>query len=130
MKQHLDYISGSRKEPIGQLVADVPEKILNAFIRSEHPQTTAFLLTKMNPDQAAVAVQTMDEDVQTDILIRISELNMVKADVVDEVREVIRATLSSDNSGDEEVSGPKAAAEILNYVERTNEERIVSEIGS
>lgn len=124
----LEYITGSRKEPISQIIADVPDKILNAFIAAEHPQTVSFLMTKMNPDQAAKVLQTMPEEAQTDILIRIANLNNVKGDVVDEVREVLRAQLKTGNQNEEEVVGPKSAADILNFVDRTNEERIITEI--
>jgi len=124
----LEYITGTRKEPISQIVADVPEKILTAFIAAEHPQTVAFLMTKMNPDQAAQVLQTMAEEAQTDILIRIANLNNVKGDVVDEVREVLRGQLRVSGLNEEEVSGPKSAADILNFVDRTNEARIITEI--
>lgn len=125
----LEYISGSKKEPISTIIQDVPEKILNSFIAAEHPQTIAFLMTKMNPDQAATIVQRMPEETQTDVLIRIAHLNNVKSDVLDEVREVLRTQLRGGGlSEEEEVSGPKSAANILNFVERTNEERILSEI--
>ena len=124
----LEYITGSRKEPISQIIADIPEKILNSFIAAEHPQTISFLLTKMNADQAAQVLQTMNEEAQTDLLIRIANLNMVKGDVVDEVREVLRSTLRSGGINEEEVSGPKSAADILNFVDRNNEERIITEI--
>ena len=124
----LEYITGSRKEPISAILADVPEKILHDFIAAEHPQTVSFLLTKMNPDQAAGTLQSLAEDMQTDVLIRIANLNTVKGDVVDEVREVLRAQLRSSGSTEEEVIGAKSAADILNFVDRTNEERILTEI--
>jgi flagellar motor switch protein FliG len=124
----LEYISGARKEPISTIIADVPEKILQGFITSEHPQTVSFLLTKMNPDQAAAVLQTLSEEAQTDILIRIAHLNMVKGDVVDEVREVLRAQLRVVGTNEEEVIGTKSAADILNFVDRNNEERILTEI--
>lgn len=125
----LDYITGSKKEFISAIIADVPDKILHSFIHAEHPQTVAFLLTKMNADQAASVLQTMGEEGQTDVLVRIANLNNVKSEVVDEVREVLRATLRGAGlAEEEEVGGPKAAADILNFVERTNEERILGEI--
>jgi flagellar motor switch protein FliG len=125
----LEYISGSKKEPISTIIQDVPEKILNSFIAAEHPQTISFLMTKMNPDQAASIIQRMPEESQTDVLIRIAHLNNVKSDVLDEVREVLRSQLRGGGlSEEEEVVGPKSAANILNFVERTNEERILSEI--
>lgn len=125
----LEYITGARKEPISAIIQDVPEKILNGFIAAEHPQTVAFLMTKMNPDQAAQVLQKMGEEVQTDILVRIAHLNNVKADVIDEVREVLRSQLKGNGlNEEEEVSGPKSAADILNFIDRTNEERILTEI--
>ena len=125
----LEYITGSRKEPIAAIIADCSEKILTSFIAAEHPQTVAFLMTKMNPDQAATVLQTMSEESQTNILIRIANLNNVKADVVDEVREVLRQQLRGTGlSEEEEVVGAKSAADILNFVERSNEERILTEI--
>ena len=125
----LDYITGSKKESISGIIADIPEKILNAFIAAEHPQTISFLMTKMNPDQAALTLQKMPEEQQTDILIRIAHLNNVKGEVVDEVREVLKSSLRGSGLADEEeVGGPKSAADILNFVERNNEERIITEI--
>lgn len=125
----LEYITGSRKEPISQIISDVPEKILNAFISAEHPQTVSFLMTKINPDQAAQVLQRLPEEQQTDILIRVANLNNVKADVVDEVREVLRSQLRGNGlNEEEEIGGPKAAADILNFVDRTNEARILTEI--
>lgn len=124
----LEYISGSRKDSISSIIRDVPDKILISFVAAEHPQTVAFLLTRMNPDQAAMVLQTMSEDAQTDLLVRIANLNMVKADVVDEVREVLRVTLRNASQNEEEVIGAKSAADILNFVDRNNEERIISEI--
>ena len=125
----LGYVTGTRKEPISSILADVPERILTPFIAAEHPQTISFLMTKMNPDQAALVLQTLTEEQQTDILVRISHLNTVRNEVLDEVREVLRASLKgSSASEEEELFGPKAAADILNFVERNNEDRILSEI--
>jgi flagellar motor switch protein FliG len=125
----LDYVTGSRKEPISSILQEVPFRILTPFISAEHPQTISFLMTKMHPDQAAHVLQSLTEEQQTDILVRVSQLNNVRNEVLDEVREVLRASLRGTSaSEEEELFGPKAAADILNFVERNNEERILSEI--
>jgi flagellar motor switch protein FliG len=41
---------------------------------------------------------------------------------------VLRSQLRGSDLQDEEIGGPKAAADILNFVERNNEERIINEI--
>lgn len=125
----LEYISGSRKEAISSLIADIPSNIVDNFIQSEHPQTIAFLLTKMSPEQAADLLAKMTEEMQTDVLVRVSQLEHVKADVIDEVREVLRTQLRGVSMREEEeAGGPKACADILNFVDRNNEERILTEI--
>jgi flagellar motor switch protein FliG len=125
----LEYITGSRKEPLSTLIGDIPSNIVDNFIQSEHPQTIAFLMTKMTPDMAADLLSKMTEDLQTDVLVRIAQLEHVKSDVVDEVREVLRSQLRGVSMGEEEeVGGAKATADILNFVERNNEERILAEI--
>ena len=88
----------------------------------------AFLLTMMNPDQAATVLKQMQPEMQSDVLIRISNLSNIKTDVIDEVREVLRDQLRAGTLQDEELGGPQSAANILNFVDRTNEERIITEI--
>jgi len=124
----IDYVDGTIKQPIGTIIGGVPEKLLYGFVSAEHPQTIAFLMTAMNPDQAASVLRQMTPEAQTDVLIRISNLSQVKADVVDEVREVLQATLCGEDSADEDIGGPKSAADILNFIDRTSEERIITEI--
>ena len=125
----LEYITGSRKEPLSALIGDIPQNIVDNFIQSEHPQTMAFLLTKMNPEMSADLLGKMPEEMQTDVLVRVSQLEHVKADVIDEVREVLRTQLRGVSMGaEEEIGGPKATADILNFVDRNNEERILAEI--
>ncbi|MFN4895487.1 MAG: flagellar motor switch protein FliG [Pseudomonadota bacterium] len=124
----LEYVNGTRKQPIGKIIGGVPEKLLLGFISAEHPQTIAFLMTVMNPDQAALVLKQMQPEMQTDVLIRISNISNVKADVVDEVREVLQVQLCGDGTDDEDIGGPKSAADILNFIDRSSEERIIAEI--
>ncbi len=125
----LDFMTGTRKEPLSSLLGEVPERILQPFIGAEHPQTIAFLMTKMDHKQAASVLQTLSEEQQTDILVRVSHLTNVRSEVLDEVREVLRSSLRGTSANEEEeVSGPKSAADILNFVDRNNEERILTEM--
>lgn len=124
----LEYIAGAKKQPIGSIIADVPEKLLYSFVTAEHPQTVAFLMTMMNPEQSAIVLRQMQPEMQTDILIRISNLTNVSAIVIDEVREVLRGQIRSGDLQEEDIGGPKSAADILNFIDRNSEERILAEI--
>lgn len=125
----LDYITGSKKEPLSTLIADIPLSIAESFLGSEHPQTVAFLLSKMKPEQAAEMMLTLPESVQAEVILRIADLEPVKSDVVDDVREILRSQLRGVSlRQEEEIGGSKAVADILNYVDRNNEERIITEL--
>lgn len=75
-----------------------------------------------------MVLSKMNEEAQTDLIVRIAHLNNVKSDVLDEVREVLRSQLKSGAAEEEEVVGTKSAANILNYIDRTNEDRILTEV--
>ena len=125
----IQYITGAKQEPLSFLIDEVPANIMESFITSEHPQTTAFLLSKMTPETAAGFLNKMPEDRQTDVLLRIANLANVKVEVVEEVRDVLRTQLRGLSSGDdEEAGGPESVADILNFIDRNNEERILAEI--
>lgn len=124
----LEYVSGAKKQPIGAIIGELPQKALFPFVSAEHPQTIAFLMTMMNPDQAATVLKQMQPEMQSDVLVRISNLSNIKTDVVDQVREVLRDQVRSGELQDEEIGGPQAAANILNFIDRTSEERIITEI--
>ena len=125
----MQFLSGTKKEPISALVCDIPPIVLENFIHTEHPQTIAFLLSKMAPETSAELLAKMNEEAQSEVLMRIANLDVVKSDVVDEVREVLRSQLRGVSMRDEDnVGGPQAVADILNFIDRANEERILSEM--
>ena len=124
----LEYVGGPG-ESLSALMQDIPDTVVDEFIQSEHPQTIAFLLTAMEPKLAAQLLGKMREELQTDVLIRISQLDHVRGEVIEEVREVLRTQLRGVSFAEgEKVGGTKAAAGILNFVERRNEDRILNEI--
>lgn len=126
----VEALSGGRKESLASLISDMPTNIADNFLQSEHPQTIAFLLSKMPPEKAANMLSKMSEEMQTEVLIRISKLVQVKRDVVEEVCEVLRNQLRGVSIGGEEIlGGPKACAQILNFTNEDVEERILTEVG-
>lgn len=125
----VEALSGGRKESLASLISDMPPNIADNFLQSEHPQTIAFLLSKMPPDKASGMLAKMSDEMQTEVLIRISKLDQVKRDVVEEVCEVLRNQLRGVSmGGEEDLGGPKACAQILNFINKNIEERILTDV--
>lgn len=125
----VEALSGGRKESLASLIAEMPESIADNFLQSEHPQTLAFILSKMQPQHAAEMLSKMTDEMQTEALLRISKLDKVKRDVVEDVCEVLRYQLRGVSvEGEESLGGPKVCAQILNFIRKDVEERILTEV--
>ena len=124
----LDYMKGSKKESLTSIIGDIPEAVFNSLIVGEHPQTVAFILSKMPVEQAAKTIATLEEDLRFDIVTRLATMDNVKAEVVDEVREILRGYIKGGGQEEENAAGPKVAASILNMVDKNIETQIFEDM--
>lgn len=120
---------GTMENSVSGLFDAISEQRMIQFVRSEHPQTIAFLLTQLSPQQAAKVLEALSEEEQGDIIQRLARIESVSHEVIAEVREALASQLRADRSGNaESIEGARIAAEILNRLPRASEERILSEI--
>ena len=107
-----------------------PEILANILL-SEHPQTIALILVNMKYQSAAEIIQELPEDIQSEVIIRIADLDEVPDEIVSEIQDVIAEQVSnlSERSG-ETLGGINAAAEILNNLEQKTESAILEKIES
>lgn len=64
------------------LLKDVDPIHLLEFIRNEHPQTIALILSQLTPGQAAQVLGQLPEDVQTDVSMRIATMEKISPEVI------------------------------------------------
>ena len=107
-----------------------PEILANILL-NEHPQTIALILVNMKYQSAAEIIQELPEDIQSEVIIRIADLDEVPDEIVSEIQDVIAEQVSnlSERSG-ETLGGINAAAEILNNLEQKTESAILEKIES
>ncbi|MFC1512311.1 flagellar motor switch protein FliG [Candidatus Latescibacterota bacterium] len=109
------------------LLKDVDPIHLLEFIRNEHPQTIALILSQLNPAQAAGVLGQLPEDVQTDVAMRVATMEKITPEVIHEVESVLDVHLKEVISGSLSASGGiKAVASILNLVDRSTEKSILT----
>ena len=107
----------------------VDARVLANFIRSEHPQTVALILAHLDPNQAAEILSDFPEQLQTDVVLRIAELDTVPHQVVEEIEQVLRQEITALGSvGTQKLGGAQTVAEILNSVDQATENAILSKI--
>ena len=98
------------------------------YIRREHPQTIALMMTQVRPEQAAAILENLPHDLQTEIAHRIATLESVSPEVLQQVEEGLSQTLESVLSGGQQVEGVRVAADILNRVGTSLEQQLLSKL--
>ncbi len=114
--------------PFRELEAVSP-RLLSQILRNEHPQTLALILGHLHSDQAANLLVNLPAGVRAEVLLRLSNLEAVPADMLMEVDKVLQSQLIAMGGKEgKKVGGVQAVAEILNSVDRATEEEVLSEI--
>jgi flagellar motor switch protein FliG len=103
--------------------------VLANMLMSEHPQTIALVLVNMKFQQAAEIIQQLPEDIQTEVVTRIADLDDVPNEIINEITEIIEEQLSDiSRATDENLGGIQTAAEILNHLDHKTENTIFEKL--
>ncbi len=101
-------------------------KVFVNFLRNEHPQTIALVLSVLNPMQAAEILGELKEDVQVEVIMRMAELDKVSPEILVDLDRVLQdELLAVEGVEGQRLGGVEAVAEILNSVDRAVEATIM-----
>ena len=108
---------------------NVSPKMLAQILRNEHPQTLALILGHLDSEQAAGLLQNMPAGVRAEVLVRLARLEAVPEDMLVEVGKILeRQLIAMGGREGRKVGGVSSVAEILNAVDRSTEEEVLSDI--
>ncbi len=103
--------------------------MISNYIRTEHPQTIALILSYLkDAEQSSAVLRDLPESVQADILYRMAVIESIPPGVISEMNEVLTEEMQSAGSMATSVGGVEPVAEILNSVDKATETRILSSI--
>lgn len=113
------------QEPFEFLRKTDPRQVLN-FLSGEHPQTVALVLAHMPPDQSSIVLGGLDEEMQTDVSIRIAKLEPTAPEVIAQMESVLerRFGASLHQSKANKADGVQTLINILNRSDRATERSI------
>ena len=98
-------------------------------IRLEHPQIIAIVLSYLDPDHAAAVLSFLPERAQPDVLMRIATLDGVQPSALQELDEILERQFAGNmNVKSSSVGGVKSAANILNFVDSSQEGLILDKV--
>jgi len=99
------------------------------LIRLEHPQIITIILSLLDADQSAEILGLLPENMRSDILMRIATLEGVQPAALRELDSIMEKQLTgSDNVQASAIGGIDAAANILNFLEGSVSETVMTEV--
>ncbi len=104
-------------------------RVVAKIIRNEHPQIMATVLSQLSREQAGQVLDLLPEELRSDIVMRIVQLDKLHPAALADLNEVIQELF--ENNATIELSGlggVQVAAEILNGVTKESEELILDAI--
>jgi len=121
---------GAGEEEAGLEALRYAEPIMIAnYIRTEHPQTIALILSYLkNAEQSSAVLRDLPESLQADILYRMAVIESIPPGVISEMNEVLTEEMKTAGSMATSVGGVEPVAEILNSVDKATETRILASI--
>lgn len=112
-------------EPVWQRVTGNMENTLVPYLLDEHPQTVAFILSRVSPDVAARCLSILPGDFRLTVARRLLRLQPVKDRVSAIVESCLERDLLSGGDSDIEAEGRSRLADMLNKLERAESSAIL-----
>lgn len=99
------------------------------MIRLEHPQIIAIVLSYLESDQAAEVLQMLPENTRADLVLRVATLDGVHPSAIHELNVIMEKQFSGGNNVQSSAfGGLKTAANILNFMDSSIEEQVISKV--
>ncbi|MEW6540716.1 MAG: flagellar motor switch protein FliG [Bacillota bacterium] len=105
-----------------------PKHMLN-FIRDEHPQTIAMILSYLEPSQSSIILGALPPEERSEVARRIATMERASPEVVQDVERVLERKLSIVMTEEVmDVGGVQALVRMLNMADRSTEKSILEEL--
>jgi len=98
------------------------------LIADEHPQIIATILVHLERDRASAVLALLNERLRNDVMMRIATFGGVQPAALHELTDVLNEVLSGQGAKRSKMGGVRTAAEILNFMNTTEEEAVVSSL--
>lgn len=107
----------------------VDPRTLSNFLVNEHPQTVALILAHLDSQKKCDVLKRLPEGIQTEVVLRISNLDYISPTLISEIDEVLKQELATLGSIDtQQLGGVGPIAEMLNVMDKTNEQNIMARV--
>ncbi len=127
-KEVISQMEEERQKLPFKHLRDIDPKLIAGFIKGEHPQTIAIIISHLGHQKASQVIGHLPEQLQYEVVGRIARLETVPPDLIHEVDEVLEKELMALGKRGEQIGGVGVVAEILNHCERRTGDNILQSL--
>jgi flagellar motor switch protein FliG len=122
----LDEIRGPAARSVWDGLGKVEDAALADYLRNEHPQTVALVLSRLQPAQVARVLAKLPDEFAVETIMRMLRLEEVQPEVLADVERTLLAEFLADRGRIGRRDGHEAMAEIFNHFDRATESRLMA----
>jgi flagellar motor switch protein FliG len=123
--QIMDEIRGPAGRTMWDKLGNVSEAVLANYLKNEHPQTVALILSKLKAEHAARVLGALPERFALDVVVRVLHIEPVQKEILDKVEKTLRVEFMSNIARTTRRDPHEMMADIFNNFDRSTESRFL-----
>ncbi|MCI0737286.1 MAG: flagellar motor switch protein FliG [Beijerinckiaceae bacterium] len=123
-------VTGNSNHVVWDRLSQVPEAVLAAYLAKEHPQTAAFIVSKINPSHAAKVAGQLPRELRNDIMRRMLNVAPVTESAVRLIQCQLQEDLLSNVSCQAGSDQHARMADIINKMERNEMDDVMQSLAA
>lgn len=116
--------------PIWPEVAKLDSERLASFLKAEHPQTAALILSNLTSQASAEALLRIEKPARTEIIKRMMAITAMPPAALKIAENQIRARLLSDTAPKDNAEGQLRVANLLNELDKTQLDEVMQDLAA
>ncbi len=121
-------VRGSETSTLWIKLEAINDDILADYLRTEYPQISALVISKLSPDKSARILSYFEEELACDLIMRILNMKSVQKQVLVDIERSLKAELMADTSGTKDDESYRRVAEIFNYLDKGVDKKLLSNL--
>ncbi len=121
----MEEIRGPAGRTMWDKLNNVDEASLSDYLKNEHPQTIAVVLSKIKPDHAAKIFTMFPDDLSLEIMSRTIEMDTVGREVLNNIEQTLKSEFIANFSRGDKKDPHARLAEVFNFFDRPTEGRFM-----
>jgi flagellar motor switch protein FliG len=125
----LDGADSPSAHNVWQKLAKVSDEALADYLTREHPQTTAVVVSKFNPEHAARILNRLEPELARDVVVGLARVASLDPHVIEAIGDAMSRSFLATHSGADERRNPAdRVGAIMNYTSPSVREHILDHI--